>query len=86
MEKWRYRGPAVIGLVGGVIVFLFRGWMGYSERVISTAMVELAGTAFLGTLLACAAVMFQRQAVTRANIRHDEERKIRIGFDPTAGR
>ena len=78
MDQWRYGGAALIGLLGGALVFLYLSWAGLSEVLINRALLQLASTALTGALLACGLAFIQRQSVYRASFRHDRTRQIRI--------
>jgi hypothetical protein len=78
MDQWRYRGAALIGLLGGALVFLFLSWAGLSEVLISRALLQLNGAALAGALVGCAVAFVQRKTAHRASLRLDRTRQIRI--------
>ena len=78
MDQWRYGGAALTGLLAGTLVFLYVSWAGLSDVLINRALLQLAGTALTGALLACGVAFIQRQTAQRASLRHDRTRQIRI--------
>lgn len=79
-QPFRYGGAALIGLIGGALLFLLQQLVIPSEPHAQLRALFAASAG--GVLVACALVVLWNRDLRRAHVRHDQRRGISITREP----